>query len=98
MEIQESVLLRRVGRMDPVSVPELKLWEDFQAYRKALSMEKEELLKKSAQPKGQGGAGYPAGGKRKSLYRIEGDTKYIVRNALLRARTFKDRCCWKKRP
>ena len=44
MEIQESVLLRRVGRMDPVSVPESEALGGFSGIRKALSMEKEEIL------------------------------------------------------
>lgn len=44
MEIQESVLLRRVGRMDPVSVPEFEALGGFSGIRKALSMEKEEIL------------------------------------------------------
>ncbi|MFR6217819.1 MAG: hypothetical protein ACLUKO_12990 [Enterocloster bolteae] len=50
MEIQESVLLRRVGRMDPVSVPEFELWEDFQAYARLCPWKKKKSWKKSAAP------------------------------------------------
>ena len=101
MEIQESVLLRRVGRMDPVSVPEFEALGGFSGIRKALSMEKEEILEEISRSnlKGRGGAGYPAGRKWKSLYRIEGDTKYIVCNADEgEPGTFKDRVLLEETP
>ena len=101
MEIQESVLLRRVGRMDPVSVPEFEALGGFSGIRKALSMEKEEILEEISRSnlKGRGGAGYPAGRKWKSLYRIEGDTKYIVCNADEgEPGTFKDRVLLQETP
>ena len=101
MEIQESVLLRRVGRMDPVSVPEFEALGGFSGIRKALSMEKEEILEEISRSnlKGRGGAGYPAGRKWKSLCRIEGDTKYIVCNADEgEPGTFKDRVLLEETP
>ena len=99
MEIQESVLLRRVGRMDPVSVPEFEALGGFSGIRKALSMEKEEILEEISRSnlKGRGGAGYPAGRKWKSLYRIEGDILYAMRTKESPA-PLRTGCCWKKRP
>lgn len=96
MEIQESVLLRRVGRMDPVSVPEFEALGGFSGIRKALSMEKEEILEEISRSnlKGRGGAGYPAGRKWKSLYRIEGDTMRTKESPA----PLRTGCCWKKRP
>lgn len=94
MEKHESVLLKRVGRMDPVSVSEFVALGGFSGIRNALSMDKEEILEEILRSnlKGRGGAAYPCGRKWKSLYNIEGDTKYIVCNADEgEPGTFKDR-------
>ena len=101
MEIQESVLLRRVGRMDPVSVPEFEALGGFSGIRKALSMEKEEILEEISRSnlKGRGGAGYPAGRKWKAYTGSKG-----IQSILYAMRTkespapLRTGCCWKKRP
>lgn len=80
--------------MDPVSVSEFIALGGFSGIKKALRMEKEEILEEigRANLKGRGGAGYPAGRKWKSLYEIEGEPKYIVCNADEgEPGTFKDR-------
>lgn len=101
MTEQEPVLLKRVGKMDPVSVSEYIALGGFSGIKKALRMEKEEILEEVMRSnlKGRGGAAYPAGRKWKSLYRIEGTPKYIVCNADEgEPGTFKDRELLEKTP
>lgn len=94
MTKQEPVLLKRVGKMDPVSVSEFIALGGFAGIRNAMKMDKEEILEEVLRSnlRGRGGAAYPAGRKWKSLYQIEGEPKYIVCNADEgEPGTFKDR-------
>lgn len=94
MTTQKSVLLKRVGRMDPVSISEFIALGGFAGLKKALQMDKEEILEEISRARlnGRGGAAYPAGRKWKQMYQIQGEPKYIVCNADEgEPGTFKDR-------
>ena len=78
----------------------MKLWRIFRHTQGSVHGKRrilEEISRSNL--KGRGGAGYPAGRKWKSLYRIEGDTKYIVCNADEgEPGTFKDRVLLEETP
>jgi len=84
MKSKEPVLLKRLGKTkSPVSVEEYISLGGFEALRKAVKMDKEDILKEvdTANLRGRGGAAYPAGRKWRLLYGIEETPKYIVCNA-----------------
>lgn len=84
MKNSEPVLLKRVGKMtDPASVEEYVKLGGFEGIKKAISMDKEEILAEidTAHVRGRGGAAYPMGRKWRHLYEMDHDTKYIVCNA-----------------
>lgn len=98
---QPTVLLKRVGNMNPTSVSEFETLGGFLGLKKAITMEKESIIEEiiKANVKGRGGAGYPAGRKWKSLYEIQGEPKYIVCNADEgEPGTFKDRVLLEETP
>ncbi|MCL2492438.1 MAG: NADH-quinone oxidoreductase subunit F [Clostridiales bacterium] len=99
---KEPVLLKRIGKMrDPASVEEYTGLGGFAALRKAVQMDKEDILKEidTANLRGRGGAAYPAGRKWRQLYGIEGTPKYIVCNADEgEPGTFKDKVLLEKDP
>lgn len=78
-----SLLTKRCGKIDPQSVEEYISMGGFEAFKKALTMDKMDIINEmmDANLLGRGGAAYPAGKKWKQLYNIEGDPKYIVCNA-----------------
>ena len=83
MDRKEPVLLKRIGKMkNPASVEEYTGLGGFEGIRKAVKMNKEDILKEVdiANLRGRGGAAYPAGRKWKQLYEIEETPKYIVCN------------------
>jgi len=95
MTTDDSVLLKRVDKMaDPTSVREYVALGGFEALRKAITMDKADILQEvdDANLRGRGGAAYPAGRKWRQLYGIEETPKYIVCNADEgEPGTFKDR-------
>ncbi len=78
-----SLLTKRCGKINPQSVEDYVSMGGFQALRKAMTMEKTDIINEmlDANLLGRGGAAYPAGKKWKQLYEIEGTPKYIVCNA-----------------
>ena len=102
MEGKVSVLLKRVGKMEPANVEEYKSLGGFEALEKAVkNMTKQEILDEVDKGVllGRGGAAYPAGRKWKQMMAIEGDPKYIVCNGDEgEPGTFKDRELLSKTP
>ena len=102
MTTTEPILLKRVGAMkDPTSVAEYVALGGFEALRKAITMDKADILQQvdDANLRGRGGAAYPAGRKWRHLYGIEETPKYIVCNADEgEPGTFKDRVLMESDP
>lgn len=96
-----SLLSKRAGKINPQSVEDYVSMGGFSALKKALTMEKMEIINEmlDANLLGRGGAAYPAGKKWKQLYNIEGEPKYIVCNADEgEPGTFKDKLLLKDDP
>ncbi len=80
---ETRIILRNVGKIDPVSVEEFKANEGFKALEKALSMSQKEVVDViiASGLRGRGGAGFPVGLKWNMVLDTESDQKYIVCNA-----------------
>jgi len=102
MTKDNQILLQRIDAVkDPASVPEYVALGGFAALRKAVTMDKTDILQDvdDANLRGRGGAAYPAGRKWKQLYSIEEEPKYIVCNADEgEPGTFKDRVLLERDP
>lgn len=102
MTLKEPILLKRVGKMtDPISVGEFTKYGGFEALKKAVSMDKETILKEldTALLRGRGGAAYPLGRKWRQLYGNQNTPKYVVCNADEgEPGTFKDKMLLEKDP
>ncbi|MDL2253948.1 NADH-quinone oxidoreductase subunit F [Ruminococcaceae bacterium OttesenSCG-928-I18] len=99
---EKRILLKRVGKMtDPASVEEYEALGGFASIKKAVQMEKEEILQQvdDAMLRGRGGAAYPAGRKWNHLYYNDTWPKFIVCNADEgEPGTFKDKVLLSKDP
>lgn len=96
-----KLLTRSINKKSPFDVEEYEALRGFTGLKKAVSMERSEVIDEvlAAQLRGRGGAGYAAGKKWKSLFKIEEDPKYIVCNADEgEPGTFKDRQFLEKDP
>lgn len=102
MIMKEPVLLKRVGKMmDPTSVKEYMKYGGFAALKKAVAMNREEILGEldTALLRGRGGAAYPLGRKWRHLYGSADTPKYVVCNADEgEPGTFKDKLLLEKDP
>lgn len=102
MAMKEPVLLKRVGKMiDPTSVAEYIKYGGFAALKKAVTMEREDILGEldTALLRGRGGAAYPLGRKWRHLYSSTNSPKYVVCNADEgEPGTFKDKLLLEKDP
>lgn len=102
MVMKEPVLLKRVGKMmDPTSVKEYMKYGGFAALKKAVAMNREEILGEldTALLRGRGGAAYPLGRKWRHLYGSADTPKYVVCNADEgEPGTFKDKLLLEKDP
>jgi len=78
-----SLLTKDINVDDPLSVPEYGKLGGFDALKKAVTMQREDIIGevKKAKLLGRGGAAYPAGKKWEQLFRIPETPKYIVCNA-----------------
>lgn len=86
---------------NPTNIDEYIELGGFEGIKKAIKMEKEDILKELdiANIRGRGGAGYPLAKKWRHLYSSKGDTKYIVCNADEgEPGTFKDKALMEKSP
>lgn len=82
--MKQNILTNRFGHMhNPADVQEYMNLEGYDGLEAAVKMGKEYVLDEveRAALRGRGGAAYPAGRKWCSLYKMPGDTKYIVCNA-----------------
>jgi len=80
----DNLLLKRIGKMtDPASIEEYTAMGGFEALRKAVVMNKMDILSEvdAAMLLGRGGAAYPMGRKWRHLYENPRYPRYIVCNA-----------------
>ncbi len=80
---QKKLVLANCGRINPESIDEYIASGGYQAVRKALKMDPEEVIAviKESGLKGRGGGGFPTGIKWESCRQAEGDIKYVLCNA-----------------
>ena len=82
--MQETrILLRNVGKINPVDAKEYMGQGGYAGLKKAISMDSADILKevKESGLKGRGGAGFPTGLKWQFVYNMRDEQKYIVCNA-----------------
>ncbi len=83
MAEEMRIVLRNVGKIDPLKIDEYINAGGYQSLAKARSMDRGELIDevKRSGLRGRGGAGFNCGMKWSFSYRIETDQKYVVCNA-----------------
>ncbi|BAL81320.1 NADH-quinone oxidoreductase subunit NuoF [Caldisericum exile] len=94
LSIQERVLLKRVGVINPESIEEYIAEDGYMALEKAIENGPEWVLEevKASELRGRGGAGFPTGKKWEFTARAKSDLKYVICNADEgEPGTFKDR-------
>ncbi|MBN1163046.1 MAG: NADH-quinone oxidoreductase subunit NuoF [Candidatus Krumholzibacteriota bacterium] len=82
--LQQRIVLRHCGTLDPESIDEYVTAGGYQAVRRALlEMRPEEIIAviKESGLRGRGGAGFPTGLKWSFAAQNKGDRKYVVCNA-----------------
>ncbi|EEB74075.1 NADH-quinone oxidoreductase subunit NuoF [Thermococcus sp. AM4] len=80
---QVKIVLENSGYIDPENIDEYITVGGYEALKKALSMEPEEIIDiiMKSGLRGRGGAGFPTGLKWKFTREAKGDEKYIICNA-----------------
>jgi len=94
LSIQERVLLKRVGVINPESIEEYIAEDGYLALEKALEKGSQWVLEevKASELRGRGGAGFPTGKKWEFTAKAKSDVKYVICNADEgEPGTFKDR-------
>ena len=83
MLTETKIVLRNVGRVDPVSVEDYMTRGGYAALRNALYLPPQAILRDVEQSglRGRGGAGFPTGKKWGFVARAEADQKYVICNA-----------------
>ena len=82
--MQETrLVLRNVGKIDPLAAEDYAAAGGYEGLKKALSMPQDDIIAvvKASGLRGRGGAGFPAGLKWQFTKGAQGDQKYIVCNA-----------------
>lgn len=79
---QQSVVLDKVGVIDPTSLEEYIATGGYFGLARALSMKPEEVIEEIYRSglRGRGGAGFPTGLKWKFARQAPGDVKYVIAN------------------
>jgi NADH-quinone oxidoreductase subunit F len=77
------IVLRNVGKIDPLNIDEYINAGGYKSLEKARGMDRGELIEevKKANLRGRGGAGFNCGMKWSFSYQLETDQKYVVCNA-----------------
>ncbi len=80
---QKKIVLRNSGVIDPESIEEYIERDGYKALKKALEMNRNEIISeiKESNLRGRGGAGFPTGVKWEFAKKEDSDKKYIVCNA-----------------
>ncbi len=80
---QQKVVLRNSGKIDPESIDEYIERKGYEALKKALSMDPDEIIEtiKESNLRGRGGAGFPTGLKWQFAKGAESEEKYVICNA-----------------
>ena len=84
LDLQERIVLRNCGHIDPESIDDYIAAGGYEAARKALlEMTSEQIIQevKDSGLRGRGGAGFPTGLKWSFCAGYDGDRKYVVCNA-----------------
>ena len=79
---QRRVALHGCGVIDPEDINEALGYGGYQGLRRALSMDRQEVINEvlASGLRGRGGAGFPTGRKWQFAYNSQSDTKYVVCN------------------
>jgi NADH:ubiquinone oxidoreductase subunit F (NADH-binding)/(2Fe-2S) ferredoxin/Pyruvate/2-oxoacid:ferredoxin oxidoreductase delta subunit len=82
-DLQQKLVLANCGQIDPESIDEYMAAGGYQAVRKALKMDPEQIVAeiKASGLRGRGGGGFPTGIKWDSCRRAPGTIKYVLCNA-----------------
>lgn len=94
LSIQQRVLLKRVGVINPESIEEYIAEDGYLALEKAIEKGPQWVLEevKASELRGRGGAGFPTGKKWEFTAKAKSDVKYVICNADEgEPGTFKDR-------
>ena len=80
---ETRIVLRNVGRIDPVSVKDYQKQGGYESLRKALSMKTEDVIAemKRSGLRGRGGAGFPVWKKWSFTASAQSEQKYVICNA-----------------
>ncbi len=83
MAEEMRIVLRNVGKIDPLKIDDYIKAGGYKSLEKARSMDRRELIEevKKANLRGRGGAGFNCGMKWSFSYQLETDQKYVVCNA-----------------
>jgi len=80
---QQRLVLGNCGKIDPESIDDYIAANGYQAARKAMKMEPDEIIHmiKESGLRGRGGGGFPTGVKWENCRKAAGDIKYVLCNA-----------------
>jgi len=81
--VEERVVLRNAGEIDPKNINEYIAKDGYQALAKVLNEERIEVINKVKESglRGRGGAGFPTGMKWEFTYKVDNPEKYVICNA-----------------
>lgn len=83
MLTENRIVLRNVGRVDPVSVEDYCIRDGYSALRMALALPPQAVIRDVERSglRGRGGAGFPTGKKWGFVSNAKADQKYVICNA-----------------